>query len=42
MKVDADFTRGASRLIYPELPGPLTSADFKQFFIPSYSDSLAP
>jgi hypothetical protein len=27
MKVDADFTRGASRLVYPELPGPLTSAD---------------
>jgi hypothetical protein len=27
MKVDADFTRGASRLIYPELLDPLTSVD---------------
>jgi hypothetical protein len=35
MKVDADFTRGASRLIYPELPDPLTSADLKRFFSPS-------
>jgi Domain of unknown function (DUF4158) len=38
MKVDADFTRGASRLIYPELPDPLTSADLKRFFSPSHAE----
>ena len=38
MRVDADFTRGASRLIYPELPDPLTSSDLKQFFSPSYAE----
>jgi hypothetical protein len=32
MKVDADFTPRASRLIYRELPDPLTSADLKRFF----------
>jgi hypothetical protein len=40
MKVDADFTRGASRPIYPESPDPLTSADLKRFFSPSESGRL--
>jgi hypothetical protein len=31
MKVDADFTRGASRLVHPELPDPLTFADLSDF-----------
>jgi hypothetical protein len=38
LKVDADFTRGASRLIYAELPDPLTSADLKELFSPSYAE----
>ena len=38
MKVDADFTRGASRLIYPELPDPLTSAELKRFFSQSHAE----
>jgi hypothetical protein len=38
MKVDADFTRGASRLIHPELPDPLTFADLKRFFSPSHAE----
>ena len=38
MRVDADFTRGASRLIYPELPDPLTFADLKRFFSPSHAE----
>jgi Domain of unknown function (DUF4158) len=38
MKVDADFTRGASRLIYPELPDPLTAADLKRVFSPSHAE----
>src|ERR1017187_5252920 len=38
MKSDADTAPGSSRLIYPQLPDPLTPADLHRLFSPSYDE----
>jgi hypothetical protein len=38
MKSDAGTVPGSSRLIYPELPDPLTPADLHRLFSPSYDE----